>query len=193
MTHTTREDWLMAAVEELRPLFDLLGRPLPKNIRVSCGYPLNFKRNKRLGDCHASTESADKAMEIFVAPTVDKPLDVFAVLLSQLCRTTAGAFSYGTSYAEIASSMSLEGSTTGWKVISRGSDFTDRYLDMITGLGAYPHAEMSIAEVKTQNTRMLKAFCPVCDYTVRLSTKWALLGLPTCPLDSTTFTLAPTV
>lgn len=180
----------MAAVNELRPIFDILGRPLPKNIRVSCGYPLNYKRNRRLGDTHAMTESADKAMEIFIAPTVDKPLDVFAVLLSQLCRTTAGAFSYGTSYSAIASAMRLEGSATGWKVISRGSEFTDRYLDMVTGLGEYPHAEMSIAEVKTQHTRMLKAFCPVCGYTVRLSAKWAVMGLPSCPLDSTTFTLS---
>jgi hypothetical protein len=193
MEHKTREDWLQAAVADLRPMFDLLGRPLATNIRVSCGYPLNFKRNKRLGDCHASTESADRSMEIFIAPTVDKPIEVFTVLLSQLCRTTSGALSYGTSYSVIASAMGLEGSATGWKVITRSIDFPSTYHDMIMGLGAYPHAEMSISEVKTQNTRMLKAFCPVCDYTVRLSTKWALLGLPTCPLDSTTFTLAPTV
>jgi len=190
MTHTTREDWLTAAVEELRPMFDLLGKPLAKNIRVSCGYPLNFKRNKRLGDCHASTESADKAMEIFIAPTVDKPLEVFTVLLSQLCRTTSGALSYGTSYGAIASTMQLEGSATGWKVIGRSPSFTETYLDMINGLGTYPHAEMSMREVKTQNTRMLKAFCPVCNYTVRVSSKWALLGLPTCPLDQSTFNLS---
>lgn len=180
----------MAAVEELRPLFDLLGKPLPKNIRVSCGYPLNFKRNKRLGDCHASTESADKSMEIFIAPTVDKPLEVFTVLLSQLCRTTAGALSYGTAYSVIACAVQLEGSATGWKVIGRSALFLVTYMEMIAGLGAYPHAEMSVSEIKTQNTRMLKAFCPVCNYTVRVSSKWALLGLPTCPLDESTFNLS---
>jgi hypothetical protein len=86
--------------------------------------------------------------------------------------------------------MQLEGSATGWKVISPASGFTDTYLDMVTGLGEYPHAEMSIADIKTQNTRMLKAFCPVCNYTVRVSSKWALLGLPTCPLDESTFNLS---
>lgn len=193
MEHKTREDWLQAAVADLRPMFDLLGRPLATNIRVSCGYPLNFKRNKRLGDCHASTESADKSMEIFIAPTVDKPRHVFTVLLSQLCRTTSGALSYGTSYNVIATAMGLQGADSGWREFDLLPDYVSTYSAMIDGLGAYPHAEMSITEIKTQNTRMLKAFCPVCDYTVRLSTKWALLGLPTCPLDSTTFTLAPTV
>jgi hypothetical protein len=36
---------------------------------------------------------------------------------------------------------------------------------------------------------MLKAFCPSCGYTVRLTSKWAALGLPTCPLDGDEFTL----
>jgi hypothetical protein len=190
--HKTREDWLQAAVAELRPMFELLGKPLPANIRVSCGHPLNYKRNKRLGDCHPPTESADGAMVIFIAPVISKPREVFIVLLSQLCRTTSGAFSYGTSYGVIATDMGLAVTDKG-KSISPSMTFDANYADMIAGLGEYPHAEMSLADIKTQNTRMLKAFCPVCDYTVRLSTKWALLGLPVCPLDSTTFTLAPTV
>jgi hypothetical protein len=90
MTHNTREDWLTDATAQLRPIFDLIGKPLPKRIRVATGHPLNFKRNRRLGDCHAAGDSADKSIEICVSPTVAKPLDVFTVLLSQLCRATAG-------------------------------------------------------------------------------------------------------
>ena len=36
---------------------------------------------------------------------------------------------------------------------------------------------------KKQSTRMLKAECPECGYTIRLAKKWADLGLPTCPTD----------
>jgi hypothetical protein len=36
---------------------------------------------------------------------------------------------------------------------------------------------------KKQGTRMLKAECPECGYTIRLTKKWADVGLPTCPTD----------
>ena len=36
---------------------------------------------------------------------------------------------------------------------------------------------------KKQSTRMLKAECPECGYTIRLSKRWADMGLPSCPTD----------
>jgi hypothetical protein len=36
---------------------------------------------------------------------------------------------------------------------------------------------------------MLKAECPECGYTIRLTKRWADLGLPFCPIDSTGLTL----
>ena len=35
----TREEWLGALVDALRPVFAELGYPLPDRIRVSCGWP----------------------------------------------------------------------------------------------------------------------------------------------------------
>jgi hypothetical protein len=34
-------------------------------------------------------------------------------------------------------------------------------------------------------TRMLKVKCPTCDYTVRTTAKWLLVGTPTCPCGDT--------
>lgn len=196
-THSTREDWLVAATEQLRPIFDLLGKPLPTRIRVTAGHPINFKRNRRLGDCHAAGDSADKSIEICVSPTVAKPLEVFIVLMSQLCRATAGALSYGSSYAVIASEMGLvpTNKTTAdeWKTCKGSPQFATLYGEMVSGLGDYPHAPLGVADARTQSTRMLKAFCPHCSYTVRLTSKWAAMGLPTCPLDGEVFTLETTV
>ena len=200
MTHNTREDWLTDATAQLRPIFDLIGKPLPKRIRVATGHPLNFKRNRRLGDCHAAGDSADKSIEICVSPTVAKPLDVFTVLLSQLCRATSGALSYGTAYAAVATEMGLVPTNTAtldaWKTCKGNAQFATLYGDMIAGLGDYPHAALGVADTRTQGTRMLKAYCPTCAadnpssyYTVRLTSKWAAMGLPSCPLDNTVFTL----
>jgi hypothetical protein len=70
----TREQWLESALTELRPLFTALGKPLPKQIRVACGFPLNAKRSKAIGECWASTASADKTIEILISPTIARPL-----------------------------------------------------------------------------------------------------------------------
>ena len=42
---------------------------------------------------------------------------------------------------------------------------------------------------KKQSTRMLKAECPECGYTIRLSKKWADVGLPNCPTDGAALAL----
>ena len=193
MNYATREDWLTDAVAQLRPIFDVIGKPIPSRIRVTAGHPINFKRNRRLGDCHAAGDSADRSIEICVSPTIAKPVAVFTVLLSQLCRATAGALSYGTAYESIATEVGLVPTNTDtldkWKTCTGNAMFTDLYGELIAGLGDYPHAALGVADSRTQSTRMLKAFCPECSYTVRLTSKWAAMGLPTCPLDSTVFTL----
>ena len=72
MSYQTREEWLQGAVAELRNSFDLIGKPLPKKIRVACGFPLNAKRSKAIGECWASDNSADKAIEILKStPDID--------------------------------------------------------------------------------------------------------------------------
>ena len=194
--HATREDWLTAATADVRPIFDLHGRPLPNRIRVTAGHPLNFKRNRRLGDCHAAGDSADKSIEICVSPTVADPVQVFTVLISQLCRATAGALSYGTAYAEIAAKMGLESTSAvgsdPWKTCVGNATFAATFADLIAGLGEYPHAALGVADARTQSTRMLKAFCPECSYTVRLTSKWAMQGLPSCPAHAIPFTLETT-
>jgi hypothetical protein len=193
--HSTREDWLQAAVEELRPIFDLISKPLPKRIRTSCGYPLHYKRNKRIADSHASEDSADRTLEVFIAPSICDPSVVFTALLGQLCRATNGAWSYGSSYATVAVEVGLEPDTSSpdiWRSAKGGTAFKTMYGDMIAGLGKYPHASLALSEKKTQSTRMLKAYCTECGYTVRLTSKWALAGLPICPLDNTSFQLEST-
>ena len=91
----TREQWLSTAIEELRPVFQALGKPLPQAIRVACGFPLNAKRSKAIGECWASTSSADKTIEILISPTIADPFAVFEVLVHEACHATSGASTTG--------------------------------------------------------------------------------------------------
>jgi len=51
----------------------------------------------------------------------------------------------------------------------------------VTGEATIP---ADFAEVKPQGTRLLKASCPGCGYTVRITQKWLTkAGTPTCPAD----------
>lgn len=191
MTTTNREDWLTAAVNELRPFFDTVGKPLPANVRVTCGFPSNAKRSGAIGECWADTASADKTFEVLISPTLDDPLHVFDVLVHELCHSTAGAMNHGINFQKVAALMHLVPSLgpKGWKATGRGVHFEPTYGAIIDSLGPYPHAALTMSTKKTQGTRMLKAVCPSCGYTVRLTQKWAALGLPSCPQDSDTLNL----
>jgi len=59
--------------------------------------------------------------------------------------------------------------------------FRDMFGDLVASLGDYPHDGLTVpARPKTQSTRMLKAMCPECGYTIRLTKSWADKGLPYC-------------
>ena len=183
--YSTREEWLTAGIEEVRSLFDLSGKSLPKQIRVSCGFPSTALRSGAIGECWISTASADGTFEILIHPKLADPVKVFEVLIHELCHATAGAFNHGVNFQKIAKTMHLQAIGRGrepWKSTEGDADFIPVYHDIITSLGDYPHAELkSDRQIKKQTTRLLKAVCPSCGYTVRLTQKWADQGLPTCP------------
>ena len=184
MTYNTREEWLTAAIEELRPVFDAVGKPLPKAIRVACGFPLNAKRSKAIGECWIASASADGVIEILISPVLADPVAVFEVLVHELCHATSGAFNHGVNFQKVASLMLLQACGTGketWKSTRGTTEFVNSYGALINGLDTYPHGQLTYTDKKVQGTRMIKACCPSCGYTIRLTDKWVKQGLPTCP------------
>jgi len=188
--YNTREEWLNAAVAEFAPIFAAQAKPIASKVRVTCGFPSTAKRSGAIGECWADTASADRAMEILISPTIADPHRVADILVHELCHTIAGAMNHGVNFRRAADAMHLLPSATkGYKATTGGDTFRAAFGAIIEGLGDYPHAELSMSTRKTQATRMLKAICPSCGYTVRLTAKWAAIGLPTCPTDGDTFAL----
>jgi len=123
-----------------------------------------------------------------VSPVLSDAYRVIDVLVHELCHTTAGAMNHGLSFQKVADAMHLIPSATkGYKATSAGDAFKQAFGAIIDGLGAYPHAQLSMSTRKVQATRMLKAVCPSCGYTIRLTAKWAARGLPICHNDGSTF------
>jgi hypothetical protein len=184
-TYSTREEWLTAGVEELRPMFEQAGRPVADKVRIACGFPLDAKRSKAIGQCWSNANSADSTVEILISPELADPVAVFEVLVHELCHATPNGMNHGKPFQFIAHHMLLMPNNgtirEPWKSTKGTADFLPAYREIIDSLGDYPHAPLTYQTKKTQTTRMLKASCPTCGYTVRLTAKWAASGLPTCP------------
>ena len=187
--YTTREDWLQAAVAELRPLFDLNGFPLPDKIRVTCGFPSSRAKanNRSIGEHWSPSASEDGTHEILISPVVDDQYDVFGILVHELCHAATDGDGHGRQFGKIARAMGLKGKLTATTIDDL---FRANFSQLVGGLGEYPHARLNVSSRKVQSTRMLKAVCPACGYTIRLTQKWADLGLPVCNADGSPFQLS---
>ncbi len=190
--HSNREQWLNAAVEELRPIYDAVSFKLPDRIRVTCGFPSSRARANRafIGEHWPPSASNDNTHEILISPVVDQPIEVFAVLVHELAHAATVGDGHGKTFRKCVRSLWLEGPATATVA---GNAFKENFKNILDGLGDYPHAKLNIDAVrKKQSTRMLKAVCGHvdCNYTVRVSQAWAAKGLPVCPIHNVPFVLA---
>jgi hypothetical protein len=186
----TREDWLTQLVDEVRPLFPAhTGQSLPARIRVACGFPSSARRSGAIGECWADASSADGTVEILISPVVDDVTTVAATLIHELCHALPGSMNHSKTFAAHAWNMGLVAGAKGWKSTGPGPEFDARYSAILADLGPYPHAHLIMSAKPKQSTRMLKAVCPGCGYTIRLTRTWAEKGLPLCSQDGEQFQL----
>lgn len=186
--HETREEWLLAALDLMRPLFENRGYEVPK-VRVSCGWPsrggLSVK-SKVLGQAWCKTASSDKIGQIFISPYLDKTVDpygVLPVLLHEQVHQVVGVKErHNKVFGKCARALGLEGKLT--------STFASKELlgvckEWDEKLGPYPHAKLdgTKSPVKKQSTRLVKCECPKSGYTVRTTRKWLdEFGAPISPV-----------
>lgn len=202
---TNREAWLIAAVEELRPMFAELGEELP-TVRVSVGWP-GGRGNKSatIGQCWAKCMTADSVPQLFVSPVLDDGKRVLDVLAHELVHAVDDCKSgHRGRFAKVAKGIGLTGKMTATVA---GDELKAKLATIADKLGTYPHARLSngapITPAKPgddpeadpeddptqgepkQGTRMLKVVCPDDGYTVRTTRKWLDVGLPSCPCGAT--------
>lgn len=177
--YNPREVWLAAAMQLLRDYFSERGYTVPERVRVSCGFPLGRKR--AIGQAWASTRSRDQHFEIFICPSLDKPYVVLSTLIHELVHVTVGLKAgHRGHFIECGKRIGL---TSPWTATGEDKDLT-RYLKTLAAqLGDYPHGSIDKMTTgkKKQSTRLVKAHCLGCTYTVRIAASWLMLAVPTCP------------
>jgi len=183
LIHTTREEWLTAAIEALAPLFKQHGHTVPP-VRVSVGWPggRGPKQNV-VGQCWGTTSAADGTAQMFISPIVSDPYAVLGILAHELAHAVDDCRNgHRAPFVRIIRSIGLAGKPTA---TTPGPELEPVLHGIIGTLGMFPHATLTAACTKKQTTRMLKLVCPECGYTIRTTAKWLETGVPTCPCGST--------
>lgn len=182
--YSTREAWLVAAVEALSPLFAEIGETVPA-VKVSVGWPGGRgRKNSVIGQCWHKDAATDGVAQIFVSPVLDDAGRVLDVLAHEIVHAIdENASGHRGRFAKIAKGIGLTGKMTA----TTAGPALGATLDAIaTDLGAYPHAALTDPSAaadgpKKQGTRMIKLEAPCCGYTARTTRKWIEVGLPSCP------------
>lgn len=177
----TREEWLEAAILELSPAFKHLAAVDVPHVRVSVGWPGGrSNRNKTIGQIWYGQTAADGVPQVFISPRLSDGIEVLATLAHELVHSIVPDAKHGKAFGKIARAIGLEGKMTATYA---GDALKKRLEAIIATIGAYPHAALSPHAVpgSKQSTRLLKAICEDCGYTIRVTKTWADFGMPLCP------------
>jgi len=183
--YTTREQYLHAAIDLLKPTFKRAGHVIPP-VRVSVGWPSIrplSPKSRRVGECWDKSAATDKVAQIFISPYLGTAFDAVDTLAHELVHAVLGQEAgHGPIFKKLALAIGLEGKMTQ---AGAGPEFSKTLHELIKELGVYPHAQLKSAILpgrKKQGTRMIKCECSVCGYTVRTTKKWLDEAIPACPI-----------
>src|SRR5690606_23016796 len=110
---STREEWLVAAVEAPRPLFAEVGEEIPA-VRVSVGWPGGRgRKNSVIGQAWAKEAAADGVAQVFISPVLDDASRVLDVLAHEIVHVVdENKSGHKGRFARIAKGIGLEGKMT---------------------------------------------------------------------------------
>lgn len=184
----TREDWLLKATTLLAPRFLAKGAIIPE-LRVSVGFPKGKgQRNMAIGQYWPGSLATDNKPQIFISPVVEDGPRALDILIHELVHACTPGDGHGKAFKRLALAVGLEGKMTA----TTATRELVEHLNVLIAdhLGPYPHAALDPSKLpgKQTGSRLLKAQCPHCGYTIRITKKWALeVGTPACPQHEDTF------
>lgn len=191
--YAPREAWLRTLGEKLAPVIEAKAKAAGveasmKPWRVSCGWPSKggLPGNKRRvrGQCWDHSASGDGHAEIYISPVEAKAEEACDIMAHELIHALLGtAVGHKAPFGKVCKAIGLEGKVTA---TTGGPDFWAWAKPLLEECGPYPHAAITPGfKAKVAKTYLLKAECPECGYTVRLTKKWADMAVPACPCCST--------
>jgi hypothetical protein len=179
-----REQWLTeVASRHLLTRLTSCGTKPPKKWRVSCGFPKGSRGGKgghSIGQCWAKEASGDGHIEMFISPELT-PFAAIETLVHELVHACVGVQAgHRGKFKEVARKIGLVGPMKSTKA---GAELSLVITGIIRAMPAYPHAPLQLPEGKEKGpgSRLIKIFCPQCEYTLRGTRQWLEQGVPVCP------------
>jgi hypothetical protein len=176
----TREEWLNAALNHLRPWFkDRADATIPNDARVSVGFPGGGSARKRIGECWARKMSKDGVNEIFISPVLQDPVRMLDVLAHEAVHAVDDCVSgHKGEFKRVAKAIGLEGKMTATKA---GEELQTELARVIALLPPLTHGALDLSTRKKQPTRLVKLECDGCGMILRTTAKWLeQTGEPNC-------------
>lgn len=194
MQTLNRESWLNLITEQfIKPHFQAKGYTIPENVRLSCSFTSRgaFKKKgqktTRIGECWSGSRSGDQTIEIMISPIIADSVECVAILIHELIHATVGnEQGHNNVFKQCAISVGLQGKMTA---TTASDDLKATIKEWLETMGDYPHAELNDS-MRKQSTRMYKTVCRnlSCGYTMRISSKWLKVAIPSCPACNCTMT-----
>jgi hypothetical protein len=162
--YATREEWLMAAYQLLRPQFDELAEmvnnamieagktlpgiatyTMPEQIHISVGFGYGAKRENGviLGQSWIRERSADKINHVFISPEIAHASTVLGVMIHECLHVLFdGEHGHDRVFAAFGEMLGLEGKPT--EMLPGAAYEMELMLLAEAKLGAYPHVALNV-------------------------------------------------
>ena len=178
--HITREAWLLAAVQLLRPLFAAKGFSVPA-CQVSCGFASTGTRSGHVGQCWSTKSASNELNQIFIAPTLKSSYEVLDTLVHELVHAVDNCENkHGKEFKKIALKMGMKGPM---RSAEAGPELKVTLTSLLDTLGQYPHGHLKVGMRKAPRRDRPRAKCKHCGYQVPMLKKFLTYGPPICPKD----------
>jgi hypothetical protein len=174
-----REEWLMQAVEQIKPIFERTGYQVPP-LKVSVGFPSTGSKGRHLGQCWSTKSSADGMNQIFIAPHLPTPLEVIDTLVHELVHAVDDCQSgHGENFKRMAKDIGLKGPM---RSAGAGDALMKDLIKITDLLGNFPHGRLIIKRsASNAGVKRPGAKCLTCGYEIVMLKKFLEVGAPLCP------------
>lgn len=138
--HSTRETWLLAAVELLRPLLKTSECELKAPVKVSIG----VGTKKAIGFCYNAECAHDKVTRhVFICARLTDTTEVLATLLHELVHAgLPDGVKHGKPFRTVVRALGLAGKPTA-TYAEKDSPLHKQLLEIAEQLGEYPHVGLN--------------------------------------------------
>jgi hypothetical protein len=205
LIYDTREAWLTAAVNAIRPRFEALGHEVPA-FRVSVGFPKGVA-SEVAGVIYGVTYNrhyvADGAYEVFISPEDADTVNMILTVWHEMIHVTAGLdCGHKGEFVTLARAF---GMMSPYTETPAGIELAADLLTLCAALGPYPGSFMTLPTRRRkadpvitttvtptvkpgrvssgpakQTNRNIICRCVDCGWTFRATRMWIARGLPTC-------------